>query len=310
MEATARLMARHLGGAAWLTADTEFLRHQWRVMLTQMAGPLLPIFGLLMLAGLAAGLLQVGFLFVPERVTPDISRVDPLKGLQRLLSLTALMRLGFGLFKVVVIALVAFVSLYNRWGEILASSQSEPARIALWVADITLWTCLKIGIALFLLAVLDYAYQRWKHERDLRMTQQEVREEMKDYQGDPQTLARRRAVQRQLVLNRLSNAVPRADVVITNPTELAVAIRYVPAEMAVPVVVAKGAGHLAQRIRRLALEHEIPIVEKKPLAQLLYREVDINQPIPNSSYAAVAEVLAYVYQLKGRPAPLPPSSAA
>ncbi len=112
------------------------------------------------------------------------------------------------------------------------------------------------------------------------------------------------------MLNRLSDTVPKADVVITNPTELAVAIRYVPAEMAVPVVVAKGAGHLAQRIRRLALEHHIPIVEKKPLAQLLYREVDINQPIPNSSYAAVAEVLAYVYQLKGRHAPLPPSSAA
>ncbi len=126
MEATARLMARHLGGAAWLTADAEFVRHQWRVMLTQMAGPLLPIFGLLMLAGLAAGLLQVGFLFVPERVTPDISRVDPLKGLQRLLSLTALMRLGFGLFKVVVIALVAFVSLYNRWGKSWPAASPNP----------------------------------------------------------------------------------------------------------------------------------------------------------------------------------------
>ncbi|OHB78610.1 MAG: flagellar biosynthesis protein FlhB [Planctomycetes bacterium RBG_16_64_10] len=310
MEAIARLMVHQLGGAAWLTADVAFFCQQWSLVLAQMAGSLVPIFGLLLLSGLAVGLLQVGFLFVPERVAPDISRVDPLQGLQRLLSLTALMRLGFGLFKVVVIAVVAFLSLYNRWADMLATSEQEPAQIAWLVTDITLWTCLKIGIVLFLLAVLDYGYQRWKYERDLRMTQQEIREEMKDYQGDPQTLARRRAVQRQLVLNRLSNTVPKADVVITNPTELAVAIRYVPAEMAAPVVVAKGAGHLAQRIRRLALEHHIPIVEKKPLAQALYREVDVNQPIPHSAYAAVAEVLAYVYQLKGRQVVLPPGSAA
>jgi flagellar biosynthetic protein FlhB len=132
------------------------------------------------------------------------------------------------------------------------------------------------------------------------MTTQEVREEMKDLQGDPQIIARRRAVQRQLVLNRLSTAVPKADVVVTNPTELAVAIQYDPEEMAAPIVVAKGAGVVAQRIRKLALEHDIPVVEKKPLARALYKDVDVNHPIPNALYAAVAEVLAYVYQLKGK----------
>jgi len=137
-----------------------------------------------------------------------------------------------------------------------------------------------------------------------------MREEMKDYQGDPQIIARRRAVQRQLVLNRLSESVPKADVVVTNPTELAIAIRYVPEEMSAPIVVAKGAGHVAQRIRRLALQHNIPVIEKKPLAQALYRDVEVNQPIPHESYAAVAEVLAYVYQLKGKTLPLPPTSAA
>jgi flagellar biosynthetic protein FlhB len=132
------------------------------------------------------------------------------------------------------------------------------------------------------------------------MTHQEMREELKDFQGDPHIAARRRAVQRQLVLHRLADVVPKADVVITNPTELAIAIQYVPEEMAAPIVVAKGAGAVADRIRRLALEHDIPIVEKKPLAQALYREVEINQPIPDQTYAAVAEVLAYVYQLKGK----------
>ena len=135
------------------------------------------------------------------------------------------------------------------------------------------------------------------------MTHQEIREEMKNLQGDPQIIARRRSVQRQMALNRIGDKVPTADVVVTNPTELAVAIRYDPAEMAAPVVVAKGAGVLAQRIRRLALEHGVPIVERKPLAQLLYKQVEVNQPIPDESYAAVAEVLAYVYQLKGKKVP-------
>jgi flagellar biosynthetic protein FlhB len=166
-----------------------------------------------------------------------------------------------------------------------------------------------IGLALLLLAVLDYGVQRWKYEQDLRMTHQEIREEMKNVQGDPQIVARRRAIQRQMVLNRISTSVPKADVVVTNPTELAVAIQYDPQEMAAPVVVAKGAGVLAQRIRRLALENNIPVVERKPLAQLLYKEVDINKPIPTDSYAAVAEVLAYVYQLQGKKLPAPPRAA-
>ena len=124
-------------------------------------------------------------------------------------------------------------------------------------------------------------------------------------QGDPQILSRRRSVQRQLVLNRLGKAVPKADVVVTNPTELAVAIQYEHESMAAPVVVAKGAGVIAQRIRKLALEHSIPVLERKPLAQALYKQVDINQPIPSGLYAAVAELLAYVYQLKGKKAPGP-----
>jgi flagellar biosynthetic protein FlhB len=141
------------------------------------------------------------------------------------------------------------------------------------------------------------------------MTHQEVREEMKELQGDPQIVARRRAIQRQMVVNRISSAVPKADVVVTNPTELAVAIQYEPQEMLAPIVVAKGAGVLAQRIRRLALENSVPIVERKPLAQLLYKDVDVGKPIPIASYGAVAEVLAYVYQLKGKKIPLPPRAA-
>jgi flagellar biosynthetic protein FlhB len=176
-------------------------------------------------------------------------------------------------------------------------------QVAFYTVEIMIWTAMKIGVALLILAILDYAFQKWKHEQDLKMTQQEVREEMRNLEGDPQVVARRKAVQRQLVMNRMSDAVPNADVVVTNPTELAVAIQYEPASMAAPVVVAKGAGLMAQRIRKIALENGIPVVERKPLAQALYRDVEINQPVPQERYAAVAEVLAYVYQLKGKKIP-------
>ena len=130
------------------------------------------------------------------------------------------------------------------------------------------------------------------------MTPQEMREEMRNLQGDPHVIARRKSMQRQLAMNRTATAVPKADVVITNPTELAIAVQYDPETMLAPIVVAKGAGVVAGRIRKLALEHGIPIVERKPLAQALYKDVDVNRPIPDQMYAAVAEILAYVFQLR------------
>ncbi len=289
-----------LGGEAWLSADLDFAVNQWTATILLLAKFLLPIFGLVMLAGVAANLMQVGFLFLPEKVMPDITRLDPLKGLGRMFSLSNGVHLLFGIFKIAVIVTVAYVSLWNQRNNILGLSALSIPEIALFICQILLWTALKIAGALVLLALLDYGFQWWKHEQDLRMTPQEIREELKNLEGNPQIIARRRQVQRQLAMNRISAAVPKADVVITNPTELAVAIQYESETMAAPIVVAKGAGVVAQRIRYLALEHNIPVVEKKPLAQALYREVEINHPIPQDKYAAVAEVLAYVYQLKGK----------
>jgi flagellar biosynthetic protein FlhB len=266
---------------------------------------MLPVLGLVLLAGVASNLFQVGFMWVPSRVAPDASRLSPLAGLKRILSLPGVMRLGFGLIKVALIGVLASILIWLRHDEILQSSGYALPELARFLADISLQLLLWIGLALVLLALADYAFQRWKHEQDLKMTHQEIREELKNMQGDPQILARRRNVQRQMAMNRVSSAVPQADVVVTNPTELSVAIKYEPGEMAAPIVVAKGAGVIAQRIRRLALENDIPIVERKPLAQLLYKEVDINHPIPDESYGAVAEVLAYVYQLKGKKPPTP-----
>jgi flagellar biosynthetic protein FlhB len=305
----ATLMRNQLGDVPNLHAAHENLLSEWVHMCYALSAVLLPILGLMMLGGVLTKILRVGFLWVPDRIAPDVSRISPASGLKRIFSLSGVSRLGFGLVKVLLVSGVAIVVLWMRWDEVIRSTGHDTPQFAKFLVSISLSTVLWVGALLLILAVLDYGLQRWKFEQDLRMTHQEVREEMKNVQGDPQIVARRRAIQRQLVLNRISSSVPKADVVVTNPTELSVAIQYDPQEMAAPVVVAKGAGVLAQRIRRLALENNIPVVERKPLAQLLYKEVDINKPIPTESYAAVAEVLAYVYQLQGKKLPAPPRAA-
>ncbi len=296
---------RLLGGDAWIAADTGFAVSVWNGTVVGLAGVLLPIFGLMLVAAIVVNLAQVGFLFLPNKVQPDITKIDPMKGAKRLFSMQSVARLVFGLFKVIVVACVAYFSLYSEKETILGLSALSVGEVTAYITETLIWTTIKIAVALLILAILDYAFQKWKHEQDLKMTQQEVREEMKNMEGDPQMAARRKQVHRQLAMDRLADAVPNADVVVTNPTELAIAIQYKPDEMDAPLVVAKGAGVLAQRIRRLALENGIPIVEKKPLAQALYREVEVGKPVPHERYAAVAEVLAYVYQLQGREAPTP-----
>ena len=310
VDLTGRFMKFQLENAGPLVMDRNAIVADARGLATALGGVLLPILTLLVVGAIVVNLFQVGFLFTPERLLPDPSRLSPAAGIKRIVSLSGVMKLGFGLFKVIIVAVVAGTVIFLRRDQVLyASSMSIPV-LAHFIANICLSTALWVGISLFLLAVLDYSYQRWKHEQDLRMTHQEVREEMKQLQGDPLVMARRRAIQRQMALNRIGDKIPQADVVVTNPTELAIAIQYDPQEMAAPVVLAKGAGVVAQRIRRLALENNIPVVERKPLARQLYQEVEMGQPIPDDSYAAVAEVLAYVYQLKGKKIPNPPRAAA
>lgn len=309
MQFCTEFMRQRLGEVPELSTSHETLQHEWLGIAIGVTTVMLPILGLMMLGGVMSSVLQVGLLWVPDRLALDASRISPFAGMKRIFSLTGTARLGFGIIKVLLVTMVTTGVVWLRWDEVMRSSGLDIPQLAKFFLDISMSTLLWAGLALVILAICDYAVQRWKYEQDLRMTHQEVREEMKNLQGDPQVVARRRAIQRQMVMNRISSGVPKADVIVTNPTELAVAIQYDPEEMAAPVVVAKGAGVLAQRIRRLALEHSIPVVERKPLAQLLYKDVDIGRAIPTESYAAVAEVLAYVYQLKGKKLPMPPRAA-
>ncbi|MDA7978145.1 MAG: flagellar biosynthesis protein FlhB [Pirellulales bacterium] len=278
----------------------EEFAQQSQSILDRLTRDLLPLLSLMLGAAILLNVGQTGLLFTPSRIAPDLSRINPIKGFTRVFSLSGVMRLGFGIFKILIVAGVAFLSIYARRGEMLLVPEWSPVEVGIFLLDILFWTAVKIAAALMLLAILDYWYQRWKHDRDLKMTTQEVRDEMKNLQGDPQVAARRKQVQRQLVLNRLGQDVPKADVVVTNPTHLAVAIQYEPMTMNAPIIVAKGQGSMAERIRRIALEHQIPVLERKPLAQALYHNVEVNQPIPADHYASVAEILRYVYELKGK----------
>jgi len=302
-ETMGRYTVRQLGGPAWLSAGLNTATSEFTVALQGLATVVMPVLGLLLALAVTVHVGQTGLLFLPKKLAFDINRVNPWKGVQRLFSLTNVVRLSFGIFKVLVVSAVATWSLWSEHETILSLTALSVREIAAFIFQITVWTMLKIAGSLLVLAMLDYAFQRWKHEQDLRMTAQEIREEMKTLQGDPQILARRRAVQRQLVMNRISAAIPKADVVVTNPTRLAVAIQYDPATMAAPVMVAKGAGVLAQRIRQLAVAQQIPIMERKQLAQILYKQVSSGAAIPTEQYVAVAEVLRYVYQLKGKTLP-------
>lgn len=299
----ARYLVEQLGGEAWIQTDVATVSQHARHVTLEVLKVMSPLIAVVFAVGLGVNLAQVGLHFLPEKIAPDLQRLDPISGLQRMFSLENFVKLGLSLLKLGLVAAVAYVAVADQLDEICGLTALSTMQVGSFLLDLLFWTSLKIALAMLTLALIDYAFHWWKNEQDLRMTTHELREEMKDLVGNPQIIAHRRSVQRQLVMQRTSTSVPKASVVITNPTELAVAIQYEPDTMEAPVVVAKGAGVLAGRIRQLALQHGIPIVEKKPLAQLLYREVDIGKPIPQQSYAAVAEVLAYVYQLKGKQPP-------
>jgi flagellar biosynthetic protein FlhB len=262
----------------------------------------LPFVAVVVVAAVGINLAQVGFLFTTEAIAPNLERLDPVAGLGRILSFRSLARLAAGLLKVGVIGLVAGWTIAAERPRLAGLGDLAFESVVAVAVELMFTISFRSALALLVLAILEYGYQRWQYERDLRMSKQEVKEELKRYEGDPRIRERRRAVQRQLALQRMMQQVPKATVVITNPTHLAVAVRYEPASMEAPQVVAKGAELLAQRIRELAHEHGVPLVEKRELARALYGSVEVGQSIPAELYQAVAEILAYVMRLKQGPA--------
>ena len=260
---------------------------------------LTPLWVGMMLAAAGIAYAQVGGVCITvAALVPKFDRINPLNGFGRLFSVSSLARLGASVMKLLAVATVAYLTIKKQLSS-AAFTQPDDLLVALLaVAGLILSLATRVGVVLFVIAVFDYGYQRWDFERNLKMTKEELKEEMKRYEGDPHLKARVRQVQREMAQRRMMADAKTADVVVANPTHFAVALKYVREEMEAPKVVAKGADFVAKRIKAVAEENNVPIVENPPLARALYRTTKIGQQIPSNFYQAVAEVLAYIHRLR------------
>jgi flagellar biosynthesis protein FlhB len=272
----------------------------------------LPVLGATFFAALAAPIAIGGWNFSAGALMPQFSRLNPANGLKRVFSARGLVELGKGIAKVMVVAITGWVLLRGLTPQLMGLS-SEPLPGAIGhAASLAGYSLLMLVLGLAIIAAFDVPFQLWQHAKELRMTREQVREEYKESEGSPETRGRIREAQRALSRGRMLQDVPTADVVITNPTHFAVALRYDESRMRAPVVVAKGTELLALKIREIAAENGVPVVEAPPLARALHKSVEIGREVPAALYVTVAQVLTYVYQLKaarerGATPPPPPN---
>jgi flagellar biosynthetic protein FlhB len=270
-----------------------------------------PVLGLTLVVALAAPLAIGGWSFSGQALTPDFTRLSPVSGVARMFSLRSAVELGKALGKFAIVGIAGALVLWTNADRLLGLG-SEPVDAAIGHAiQIAGSALIWLTAALVLIAAIDVPFQLWQYYRDLRMTKEEVRQEHKESEGSPEMKGRIRALQREMAERRMMNDVPKADVIIVNPTHFAVALRYDEKTMRAPRVVAKGVDLIAARIREVANEHKVPIFEAPPLARALHRSVEIGDEIPTGLYVAVAKVLTYIFQLRAAlrdrlPKPVPP----
>ncbi len=299
------LLRGQLSGAkwnAWLGSDgptgAELASQQWNDLVAGLGRVMLPALLLVLVPAVGISLWQTGLLVLPGRVAGDWSRVNPLSGLARLFSWSTAGRMGFSLLKLGLFVAIGLASLYPRREELCALAVLELPQLAAEMWSLCLSLCIKLSLAASALAIIDYAYQRWKFERQLRMTPQEMREEQRHLQGDAQLTGRRRAMHRQMLTE--AQAIGQADVVVASPEGVAVALRYDAATMSAPQVVAKLQGAGSKHWRKLAAQRRIPWVEKTELAQSLHAQAQLHRPVDSARFVEVAEVLALAYQARGK----------
>ncbi|HWR28928.1 MAG TPA: flagellar biosynthesis protein FlhB, partial [Negativicutes bacterium] len=258
---------------------------------------IMPVMLSVLVVAVSVSFLQVGFNFTPDTIMPQFSRINPMSGFGRIFSKRSVVELVKSLLKISVIGYFIFRFIRKEALRIPALMMSELSESFAVLAGIIYDLAFQIAMVVLILAILDYGYQWWEHMQNLKMSKQEVKEEMKQTEGNPQVKSKIREKQRAMAMRRMMSEVPKADVVVTNPTHFAVAIKYAPG-MEAPTVIAKGSDFIAQRIKEIAKENDVVIVENKPLAQTLFKTTEIGDMIPGDLYKAVAEVLAYVYRLK------------
>jgi len=256
-----------------------------------------PMLAVALAAALVSGYAQVGFLFTTETLAFKLERLNPLSGVKRIFSVRSVAELFKSVFKVGVVGYISYSYIKGEATNVLGTMNMDVAAIAAYIGITSINLALRICAVLVILGIADYGYQWWEYEKNLRMSKQEIKEEYKQVEGNPEIKSKIKQRQRQISMRRMLQDVPKADVVITNPTHYAVAVKYDADATDAPVVVAKGQDYMALRIRDVARENRVEVVENKPLARTLYETVEIGEDIPPELYQAVAEVLAYVYSL-------------
>ncbi|MBV8779966.1 MAG: flagellar biosynthesis protein FlhB [Phycisphaerae bacterium] len=295
------LMARALSESAW-TGDTHNLSGGLLSSVRTITMALAPLLIGTVLVIIVCNLAQVGLFFDTRRLTPNLAALNPTRGLGRLFGAHSggFVRLLMSLAKTALVAMVGYSAVHSKLPLIMSAQQLGFYQAFTLGCSLIYQIIIRIGVLLLVLAIVDYIYQRFRVEKTLRMTKQEVKEEMRRMEGDPKMKQRRRQVALQRIIQRIKKDVPTADVVVTNPTHFAVALQYDSKAMHAPRVVAKGQDLIAMRIREIAVANGVPILERKPLARALYKMCNVGQEIPEEFYSTVAEILAYVYELSGK----------
>ena len=269
-------------------------------VLMDMAGALFPVLGMALVAGLAINVIQIGFLFTTDTLKPKLNKISPISGFKRMFSVKTLVDLAKSLMKIAILGYIAYSDYTNMLEEFPGFIGRDVHASFIDIMRNAFMTALKMCLAMIFISIADFLFQWWKYEKDLKMTKQEVKDEYKMMEGDPQIKGKIRAKQRQMSAMRMMARVPEADVVITNPTHFAIALKYDDKVSTAPIVTAKGQDYLARKIKEIAIEHRIDIVENPPLAQSLYALCEVDDEIPADFYQAVADILVFVYRQKGR----------
>ncbi|WP_027358182.1 flagellar biosynthesis protein FlhB [Desulforegula conservatrix] len=252
------------------------------------------------IAALFSNFIQVGFTVSWQAIEAKPDKLDPMKGFGRIFSKKSAMELVKSIFKIIIIASVAYSSVKGSIGQLFMLYDNTIEQIVIFILNDCFRMFFWVLVAMFVLAAIDFGFQKWSHEQQLKMSKQEIKDEYKQTEGDPQIKSRIRSIQMQAARQRMMHEVPKADVVVTNPTHFAVALQYDTMNMTAPKVIAKGAGAIALKIREIAAEAGVPVVENPPLARNLYKLAEIGDEVPPDLYQTVAEILAYVYKLKGK----------
>lgn len=260
---------------------------------------LLPLFVLVLIIGFFSSVFQIGWLFTTQPLVPDFSKLGPVKGLGRMFSMRSVIDLIKSILKVILIGWVAYATVYKHFDEALILVDTSVTAAILFLGKVATLILAKVCGILILIAAIDFLYTRHEMEEKMKMTKQEVKEEFKEMEGDPYIKGQIKRIQQEMARKRMMAEVPEADVVVTNPTHLSIAIKYDTQTMDSPIVIAKGADHVAMRIREIARENDIPLIENPPVARLLHK-IDLGAAIPEELFKAVAEILAHVYSLKNK----------